>query len=113
MGDVMQLRRPMRFVLRVGISNSCLFRRILWTACTLHEASEAISLVSNPPFSKVSIKICCAASSCGAMIMADQKALTLAGWEKEEGRKNGRSAPNSASVDVTSHTSHMAYPALH
>jgi hypothetical protein len=69
----------------VGISNC--FRRILWTARTLHEASEAISLFSNPSFSKDLIKICCAAFSCGAMI-ADTKALTLAG-EKEEGRIDG------------------------
>ena len=80
----MQLRRPTRFVLEVGISDCCLFRRILWTVRTLHEASEAISLVSNPSFSNVLIKICCAASSCGAMIVADTKALTLAGLEKEE-----------------------------
>ena len=80
----MQLRRPTRFVLGVGISNCCLFRRILWTARTLHEASEAISLVSNPSFSKVLIKICCAASSCGAMIVADTEVLTLAGLEKEK-----------------------------
>jgi hypothetical protein len=84
MGGVMQVRWPTRFVLRVGISNCCLFRRILWTARTLHEASEAISFVSNPFFSNVSIKICCAASSCSAMIVADTKALTLAGLEKEE-----------------------------
>jgi hypothetical protein len=77
----MQLRRPTRFVLGVGIS-SC-FRRILWTARTLHEASEAISLFSNPSFSKDLINICCAAFSCGAMF-ADTKALTLAGLEKEE-----------------------------
>ena len=57
-----------------------------------HEASEAISLVSNFSFSNVLIKICCAASSCGAMIVADKKALTLAGWEKEEeGRQAGTS----------------------
>jgi hypothetical protein len=87
MSDVMQLRRPTRFVLGVGISNCCLFRRILWTARTLHEASVAISWVSNPSFSKVSIKICCAAFSCGAMI-ADTKALTLAG-RKEERRIDG------------------------
>jgi hypothetical protein len=74
----MQLRRPTRFVLGVGMSDCCLFRRILWTACTLHEASMAISLVPNPLFSKDLIKICCAAFSCGAMI-ADTKALTLAG----------------------------------
>jgi hypothetical protein len=80
----MQLRRPTRFVLGVGISICCLC--ILWTARTLHEASEAISFVSNPSFSKVSIKICCAASSCGAMIVADTKALTLAGLKKEAGR---------------------------
>src|SRR6266487_1198138 len=88
MGDVMRLRRPTRFVLGVGISNCCLFRRILWTARTLHEASEAISLVSNPFFSNVLIKICCAASSCGAMIVADMKVLTLSGLGKEE--KRGR-----------------------
>ena len=79
----MQLRRPTRFVLGVGISDC--FRRILWTARTLHEASEAISLFSNPSFSKDLIKICCAALSCGAMI-ADTNALTLAELEKEEGR---------------------------
>ena len=71
-----QERRPTRFVLGVGISNHYLFRQILWTARTLHEASEAISLVSNPSFSEALIKICCAASSCGTMI-ADM--LTLAG----------------------------------
>ena len=85
MGNVMQLRQPTQFVLGMGISDCCLFRRILWTARTLHEATEAISLVSNPSFSNVLIKICCAASSCGAMIMADTKALTLTGLEKEEG----------------------------
>jgi hypothetical protein len=85
MGDVMQLRRPTWFVLGMGISNSCLFRRILWTARTLHEASEAISLVSNPLFSKVSIKICCAASSCGAMVVANTKAADSGGLVKEEG----------------------------
>jgi hypothetical protein len=75
----MQLQRLTRFVLRIGISNSCLFRRILWTARTLHEASEAISSVSNPLFSKVLIKICCAASSCGAMVVADTKAADSGG----------------------------------
>jgi hypothetical protein len=44
----------------------------------------AISLVFNPSFSKVLIKICCAAFSCGAMI-ADTKALTLAGEKRKEG----------------------------
>jgi hypothetical protein len=44
-----------------------------------HESCEAISLVSNPSFSNTLIKICCAASSCGVMIVADTKALTLAG----------------------------------
>ena len=56
-------------------------------ARTLHDASKAISLISNPSFSKVLIKICCAVSSCGAMIKADTT-LTLAGLEKEEGRVN-------------------------
>jgi hypothetical protein len=78
MGNVMQLRRPTRFVLGVGISDCCLFRRILWTARALHEASEAIILVSNPSFSRVLIRICYAAFSCGAMI-ADTKALLLEG----------------------------------
>ena len=84
----MQLRRPTRFVFGVGISNRCLFRWILWTARTLREASEAISLFSNPSFSKALIKICCAAFSCGAMI-TNTKALTLAGLEKEERRIGG------------------------
>jgi hypothetical protein len=80
----MQLRRPTRFVLGVGMSDCCVFRRILWTARKLHEASEAISLFSNPSFSKDFIKICCAAFSCGAMI-ADTKVLTRARLGKEEG----------------------------
>jgi hypothetical protein len=42
---------------------------------TLHEASEAISLFLDPSFSKVLIKICCAAFSCGAMF-ADTKAFS-------------------------------------
>lgn len=65
----MRLRRPTVFVLwRLGISDSCLFKRILWTARTLHEASVAIRLVSNPSFSKALIKICCAAFICGGML---------------------------------------------
>ena len=86
MDDVMQLRRPTRFVLGVGISSYRLFRRILWTALMLHEASEAIILVSNPFFSNVLIKICCAASSCGAMLVADMKALTLVRLGKKKER---------------------------
>jgi hypothetical protein len=54
-------------------------------ARTVYEASEAISLFSNPSFSKDLIKICYVALSCSAII-ADKKALTLAGLEKEEGR---------------------------
>jgi hypothetical protein len=66
----MRLRRPIVFVLeRLGISDSCLFERILWTARTLHEASVAISLVSNPSFSKALIKICYIAFSCGGMFI--------------------------------------------
>jgi hypothetical protein len=40
------------------------------------------------PFSKILIKICCAAFGYGAMF-ADTKALTLAGLEIEEGRIGG------------------------
>lgn len=83
MGGVMQLRRPARVILRVGISD-CLSRRILWTARTVHETFEAISLVSSPFVSRVSIRIRCEASSCGAMIMADAT-LTLVGMEEEGG----------------------------
>jgi hypothetical protein len=68
----MQLRRP-RFVLGVGISGCYLFRRILWTARLENLAFEAIRLFSNPCFSNVSIKICCAASSGGAIIVDDTK----------------------------------------
>ena len=50
----------------------------------LHKASKAISLFSNPFFSNVLIKICYAASSCGAMIVTDTKAMTLAVLEKED-----------------------------
>ena len=42
-------------------------------------------MFSNPCFSKDLFKICYAAFSCGAMI-ADTKALTLAGLGKEEGK---------------------------
>ena len=66
---------------------TAIFRRIPWTARTLHEASVAISLVLNPSFSKVLIKIRRAAFSCGIMI-TDTKALTMAG-EEEEGRIDG------------------------
>jgi hypothetical protein len=67
----MRVRRPTVFVLwGMGISDCyCLFRQILWTARTLHEASVAISLVSNPSFSKALIKICCAAFSCGGIFV--------------------------------------------
>lgn len=94
-----------RFVLSMGISNNCLFRRILWTARTLHEASEAISLVSNPLFSKLSIKICCAASSCGAIVVADTKA----GWQRGRKKRLPPILPLSgtpAYLPGTSHTSH-------
>jgi hypothetical protein len=40
--------------------------------------------VLNPCVSKILIRIRCAASSCGAMIMVDAKALTLMGMEEEE-----------------------------
>ena len=78
MCDVIQLQQLTRFVLGVGISNCCLFRRILWTARKLHKASEAVSLVSNPSFSNVLIKICCAASSCVGITAArtDVKLVT-------------------------------------
>jgi hypothetical protein len=82
MGRVIRPRRSREFVLKVSISNCRVFRRILWTARTLHEASEAIILASNPSFSKVLIEICCALSSYGDMVVADTRALTL---EKEEG----------------------------
>jgi hypothetical protein len=39
----------------------------------LHEAFEAISLVSNPSFSNFLIKICCIVSSGGAMMAADKR----------------------------------------
>ena len=49
----------------------------------MHKASEAISLVSDPSFSRVSIKICCA-TSCGAMVMDDTKAANSGGLEKRK-----------------------------
>ena len=61
MGDVIQLRRPTWFILGVGISGCCLFRWILWTVRIEHEAFVAISLVSNPSFSKVFNQNICAA----------------------------------------------------
>jgi hypothetical protein len=78
-----------------------------------HEASEAISLVSNPSFSKVSIKICCVAFSGGAIIVDDTKALTLAGWKNVEGRRNGRSSPILPSQGTSLYKPHkpQAYPA--
>lgn len=41
-------------------------------------------MVSNPSFSKVSIKTCCVASSCGAMVVADTKAAYSGGLEKRK-----------------------------
>jgi hypothetical protein len=79
----MQLRQPTRFVLGVGssaaISSDGFSRRRARCTRLLR------LLVSNPSFSKVLVKICCVAVSCGAMV-ADTKALTLAGLEKEEER---------------------------
>jgi hypothetical protein len=40
----------------------------------------AISLVSNPSFSKILIEIYREVSSCGAMLAANTKALTQAGF---------------------------------
>ena len=53
----------------------------------MHEASDAIRLVSNPSVSKVLIRIRCVASSCGAIIVANTKELTRAEIEQEEGKK--------------------------
>ena len=83
----MQLRRP-RFVIRVGISGCCLFRRILWME---HLAFEAMSLFPNPLCSKALIRTCVAASSGGAIIVDDT--LTLARWKMVEGGRSGRSSP--------------------
>ena len=80
----MQLQRPTRAVLRVGVSDCCLSRRILWTVRVVHEAFKAISRVPNPCASKVLTRIRCVASSCGAMAVAGTKALTLVGMEEEE-----------------------------
>ena len=89
MGDVMQLRRPTRFVLGVGISNCSPFRRILWTVRTLHDASEAISLFSNPCFSKVSIKICVILSNKSAIVIVNSKTANFSGLKRKE-RTNNR-----------------------
>jgi len=59
----------------------------------LHKASDAISLISNLCFSKVSIKICFAASSCDVMVLADTKAADSGGLEK---RKEEQMTANSA-----------------
>lgn len=48
------------------------------TVRMLHKAFDAISLFSNPCFSKDSIKICRSVSSCGGMVMDDTKTLTVA-----------------------------------
>jgi hypothetical protein len=48
-------------------------------------------LVSNPSFSRVSIKIYCAASGCGAMVVDDTKAADFGELEKrKEGRMGGQ-----------------------
>jgi hypothetical protein len=82
----MRPRRPTRFVLEVGIWKCRVFSRIPWTARTLHETTEAISLVSYPFISNVLIKRCCATSICDAIITADMNRLNsiLAGCGKEE-----------------------------
>ena len=53
----------------------------------LHEASKAISLVLNPYFSKVSIRIYCVASSYSAMVVDNTKAANSSGLEKREEEK--------------------------
>ena len=98
----------MGFVPKVGNSINCLFRRILYTARTLHEVSEALISVLNPFFWNVSIKICGVASSCGAMIVGDTKALTLARFEKrKDGWRDGRSpVADSASYSTSIRKAH-------
>ena len=92
--NVIQPRRPTRAILRVGISDYCLSRRILWTARTVHEAFEAISLVSNPSVSRVLIRIRYTTSSYGTMIAAGTKAPTLAGMENGgKGWERGHMGP--------------------
>ena len=54
-------------------------------ARTLHEAFKAISLVSNPLFSKVSIKIYYIVSSYSAIVVANIKAVNSS--ELKRGRK--------------------------
>jgi hypothetical protein len=44
-------------------------------------------MVLNPSFSKVSIKICCVASSCGAIVVDNTKAADSSGLEKREEEK--------------------------
>ena len=53
----------------------------------LHEASKAISLVLNPYFSKVSIRIYYTVSSYGAMVIDNIKAANSSGLEKREEEK--------------------------
>jgi hypothetical protein len=79
----------------------------------LHEASAAISLVLNPYFSKVSIRICCAASSCGAMVVDDTKAADSGGLEKREEEKVTANSAFFKYLPGTSHTSHSPYPVVH
>jgi hypothetical protein len=47
-------------------------------------ASKAISLASNPLISNILIKRCCAASRCGAIIVADMNPLAPESCGKEE-----------------------------
>jgi hypothetical protein len=50
----------------------------------VHEAFEAIRLVLNPSVSRVLIRIRYVVSSCGTIIVASIRALTLVGMEEEE-----------------------------
>ena len=75
----------------MGISDWRLSKRILWTARTVHDASETIRLVSNPSVSRVLVKIRSAASSCGAIIVAShESADSLEGVEEEVGWEGRR-----------------------
>jgi hypothetical protein len=56
----------------------------------VHKAFEAISWVLKPSISRVLIRIRCAASSCGAMIVAGTKTPSLVGMEEDEEGRMGR-----------------------
>ncbi len=76
-------------------------RWILWTARRVHDAFEAINLVTNPSVSRVSIRIRFVASSCGGWHESFDSGGDERGRRKG-GRKGGQMGPRHLRARISS-----------